>query len=147
MTLMNGAGGLPSTADINAVGTPVVTVQNNPSPSGNQGRIAIAAPALTNDPLRNSFYKDWLYAVVITPNGGIAGVYQTKDHGVNWALIQIPAYDVNHHLDTGELVEVMPTHRAAPMPMNLLYPHRRHLSRRLQVFADWLEQLLKRKVL
>jgi DNA-binding transcriptional LysR family regulator len=62
-------------------------------------------------------------------------------------LIQIPAYDVNHHLDTGELVEVMPTHRAAPMPMNLLYPHRRHLSRRLQVFADWLEQLLKRKVL
>ncbi|MBN9517993.1 proprotein convertase P-domain-containing protein [bacterium] len=92
MTLMNGAGGLPSTADINAVGTPVVTVQNNPSPSGNQGRIAIAAPALTNDPLRNSFYKDWLYAVVITPNGGIAGVYQTKDHGVNWTLIQIPAY-------------------------------------------------------
>jgi LysR family transcriptional regulator for bpeEF and oprC len=62
-------------------------------------------------------------------------------------LIQIPAYDVKGHLKGGELVEVMPDHRAAPMPMTLLYPHRQHLSRRLQVFADWLEQLLKREVL
>jgi DNA-binding transcriptional LysR family regulator len=57
-------------------------------------------------------------------------------------LIQIPAYDVAEHLASGELVEVMPRHRAAPMPMTLLYPHRRHLSRRLQVFADWLVALL-----
>lgn len=62
-------------------------------------------------------------------------------------LIQIPAYDVKGHLKGGELVEVMPDHRAAPMPMTLLYPHRQHLSRRLQVFADWLEQLLKREIL
>ena len=62
-------------------------------------------------------------------------------------LIQVPAYDVKHHLDAGELVEVMPDHRAAPMPMTLLYPHRQHLSRRLQVFAEWLEQLLKKEIL
>jgi DNA-binding transcriptional LysR family regulator len=62
-------------------------------------------------------------------------------------LIQIPVYDVKHHLDAGELVEVMPGYRAAAMPMTLLYPHRQHLSGRLQVFADWLEQLLKREVL
>jgi LysR family transcriptional regulator, regulator for bpeEF and oprC len=62
-------------------------------------------------------------------------------------LIQIPAYDVKAHLAMGELVEVMPAHRAAPMPMAMLYPHRQHLSRRLQVFADWLEQLLKREIL
>lgn len=62
-------------------------------------------------------------------------------------LIQIPAYDVKAHLAAGELVEVMPAHRAAPMPMTLVYPHRQHLSRRLQVFADWLEQLLKRQIL
>jgi DNA-binding transcriptional LysR family regulator len=41
----------------------------------------------------------------------------------------------------------MSTHRAAPMPMSLLYSHRQHLSRGLQVFADWLEELLKREVL
>ncbi|MGD9479160.1 LysR family transcriptional regulator [Shinella sp. G-2] len=62
-------------------------------------------------------------------------------------LIQIPAYDVRHHLDAGELVEVMPSYRAEPMPMTLLYPHRQHLSRRLQVFADWLEALLRRQLL
>lgn len=62
-------------------------------------------------------------------------------------LIQIPAYDVRRHLETGELVEVMSRYRAEPMPMNLLYPHRRHLTRRLQVFADWLEALMKREVL
>ncbi|MBR0668798.1 LysR family transcriptional regulator [Roseomonas hellenica] len=62
-------------------------------------------------------------------------------------LIQIPAYDVQSHLDAGELVEVMPDHRAAPMPMTLLYPHRQHLSRRLQAFTDWLEALLRRQLL
>jgi len=62
-------------------------------------------------------------------------------------LIQIPAYDVRAHITAGELVEVMPRHRAAPMPLTLLYPHRQHLSRRLQVFADWLVELLARDVL
>ena len=61
-------------------------------------------------------------------------------------LIQIPAYDVRHHIEAGELVEVMPNHRAETMPMTLLYPHRQHLSRRLQVFADWLEALLKQEL-
>jgi LysR family transcriptional regulator for bpeEF and oprC len=61
-------------------------------------------------------------------------------------LIQIPAYDVAEHLAAGELIEVMPRHRAAPMPMTLLYPHRRHLSRRLQVFADWLVALLRTRL-
>ncbi|MBN9550629.1 MAG: LysR family transcriptional regulator [Alphaproteobacteria bacterium] len=61
-------------------------------------------------------------------------------------LIQIPAYDVKRHLEARELVEVMPNHRAEPMPMTLLYPHRRHLSRRLQVFAHWLEALLERNL-
>lgn len=62
-------------------------------------------------------------------------------------LIQIPAYDVRPHLESGELVEVMPNHQAEPMPMTLLYSHRQHLSRRLQVFAEWLEALLRRQLL
>ena len=62
-------------------------------------------------------------------------------------LIQVPAYDVQQHLEAGELVEVMRDHRAEPMPMTLLYSHRQHLSRRLEVFADWLEALLRRRVL
>lgn len=57
-------------------------------------------------------------------------------------LIQIPAFDVRDHLLSGELVEVMPMNRPAPMPVNLVYPHRRHLSRRIQAFAHWMNALL-----
>ncbi|MET3494951.1 LysR family transcriptional regulator [Variovorax boronicumulans] len=57
-------------------------------------------------------------------------------------LIQIPAYDVRAHLAAGELVEVMPEARAEPLPVQLVYPHRRNLSRRVQAFAGWLETLL-----
>ncbi|MEL4376757.1 LysR family transcriptional regulator [Brucella cytisi] len=62
-------------------------------------------------------------------------------------VIQIPAYDVRSHIEAGELVEIMPDYRAGSLPITLLYPHRQHLSRRLQVFAEWLEALLKRQVL
>ncbi|MDH7788550.1 LysR family transcriptional regulator for bpeEF and oprC [Ochrobactrum sp. 19YEA23] len=58
-------------------------------------------------------------------------------------LIQIPSYDVRHHIEAGELIEILPAYRAEPLPITLLYPHRQHLSQRVQVFADWLEPLLK----
>lgn len=61
-------------------------------------------------------------------------------------LIQIPAYDVRPHLEAGELVEVLPGFQAEPMAMTILYPSRQHLSRRLHVFADWLEELLRNAV-
>lgn len=62
-------------------------------------------------------------------------------------LIQVPRFDVRDQVKSGELIEVMPDFRAQPMPMNLLYPHRKHLSRRHQLFADWLGQLLKRTII
>lgn len=57
-------------------------------------------------------------------------------------LIQIPAYDVREHLAAGELVEVLPDARAEPLPVQLVYPHRRNLSRRMQAFVGWLETVL-----
>ncbi|MGE0022606.1 MAG: LysR family transcriptional regulator [Hyphomicrobium sp.] len=62
-------------------------------------------------------------------------------------LIQIPAYDVLDHLLAGELVEVMPGLRAEPMPATLLYAHRLHLSRRVQVFIEWLLGVLQERVM
>ncbi|MFM0643690.1 LysR family transcriptional regulator [Paraburkholderia bryophila] len=58
-------------------------------------------------------------------------------------LIQIPRFDVQHLLDRGELVEVMPDFRAAAMPVSLLYPHRRQRSRRLNAFIEWFEALIR----
>ena len=57
-------------------------------------------------------------------------------------LIQIPAYDVQDLLADGTLREVMPDFLPNALPVNLLYPHRRHLSRPLQLFMAWLEPLL-----
>lgn len=57
-------------------------------------------------------------------------------------IIQVPAYDVAEHIARGELVEIMRRYRPAPMPLHILYPHHRQLSRRLQVFADWLATAL-----
>lgn len=58
-------------------------------------------------------------------------------------LIQIPRFDVKHLLDSGELVEVMPSFRAAPMEISALYPHRRHRSRRLNAFVEWFGELIR----
>lgn len=57
-------------------------------------------------------------------------------------LIQIPIFDVREHLAAGELVQVMPQACAPAMPVHLVYPQRRHLARRVQLFADWLQHLL-----
>ncbi|MBF0850326.1 LysR family transcriptional regulator [Gluconobacter sp. R75690] len=57
-------------------------------------------------------------------------------------LAQLPAYDVLPHIRRGELVDILPQWRPAPLPMTLLYPHRTHLSRRLEVFTEWLTGLL-----
>lgn len=58
-------------------------------------------------------------------------------------LIQIPAYDVADHIAGGRLIEVMPEHRAEPLPVSLVYPHRRQLSHRLRAFLDWLVPVLE----
>ena len=56
-------------------------------------------------------------------------------------LIQVPLVSLDE-LETGRLVEVLPRFRAAPLPVSILYPHRRQLSRRVRVFIDWLADQL-----
>ncbi|MFW2272795.1 LysR family transcriptional regulator [Burkholderia orbicola] len=57
-------------------------------------------------------------------------------------LIQIPRFDVEHLLASGALVDVMPGHRAEPMDVSAVYPHRRHRSRRLNAFIEWFGALM-----
>jgi DNA-binding transcriptional LysR family regulator len=65
-------------------------------------------------------------------NGCLAGL----------GLIQTPRAGVRHLLLAGRLVEVLPQYAAEPMPVSLLYAHRRNLSLRVQVFMDWLGRVL-----
>lgn len=57
-------------------------------------------------------------------------------------LIQIPAYDVQTHLQQGQLLEVLRQWPAPSMPVHIVYPHRRNLSPRIQAFSRWLQELL-----
>lgn len=58
-------------------------------------------------------------------------------------IIQVPEYGVRAALDSGQLVELMPQYRAAPMPVSLIYANRRHQPRRVRVFMDWLDAIMR----
>jgi DNA-binding transcriptional LysR family regulator len=53
-------------------------------------------------------------------------------------LIQVPRYHVDHDLQRGTLVTVLPDCPPSPTPVSLLYPRNRQLSPRVRVFIDWL---------
>lgn len=60
-------------------------------------------------------------------------------------LIQTPRSSLDDELRSGRLVEVLPRLCARPMPLSILYPHRRQLSRRVRVFMDWLEAVIGKR--
>jgi DNA-binding transcriptional LysR family regulator len=57
-------------------------------------------------------------------------------------LIQAPALGTDPLVASGELVDVLPGHRAPSMPVSLLLPHRRQLAPRVQAVMAWLTQLI-----
>jgi len=61
-------------------------------------------------------------------------------------IIQVPERGVRQALKEKRLVEILPHFRAQPMPVSLIYPHRRNLTRRVQVFMEWLTQAMKHYV-
>jgi len=58
-------------------------------------------------------------------------------------IIQVPAVGVQNHLQSGQLVAVLPDYPARPMPLNLLYVNRRNLSKRVRVVMDWLVEVVE----
>lgn len=53
-------------------------------------------------------------------------------------IIQVPKFGIHP-----DMVEILPEWLCEPMPISLLYPHRRTLPRRLQVFLDWVSGLIQ----
>lgn len=58
-------------------------------------------------------------------------------------IIQAPFAGMRDHIENGRLVSVLPQYVAAPMPVSLLYAHRRHLPQRVRLFMDWITALLE----
>ncbi|QIX95889.1 LysR family transcriptional regulator [Cedecea sp. FDAARGOS_727] len=79
--------------------------------------------------------------------GGLITVNSTETYQAacvaGLGIIQVPRVGVKAQLKNGSLVEILPQYRAEPMPISLLYPHRRNLSRRVHLFMEWLTEILK----
>lgn len=60
-------------------------------------------------------------------------------------LIQLPRQSIVPLLEAGDLEEVLPACRPAPMPINIVYSHNRHLSPRVRVFVDWLISVIEQQ--
>lgn len=58
-------------------------------------------------------------------------------------IIQVPRVGVRDALRAKKLLEILPQYRARPMPVSLIYPHRRNLSRRVHLFMAWLTDIMK----
>lgn len=52
-------------------------------------------------------------------------------------IVQAPIHGVQRLIEQGALIEVLPQWHAEPMPVYLVYAHRRNLSRRVQAFMSW----------
>lgn len=79
--------------------------------------------------------------------GGVITVNSTETYQAacvaGLGIIQVPRVGVKELLRSKKLIEILPRYRAAPLPVSLLYPHRRNLSRRVHLFMEWLTGVMK----
>lgn len=84
------------------------------------------------------------YATLALPGAVSMNSVQTY-HAAGLAgvgLIQARASSLTAYLERGELVEVLPGLRPAPLTVSIVVAHRQNLSRRVRIFIDWLEGVL-----
>ena len=58
-------------------------------------------------------------------------------------IVQVPAGAMHAQVEAGTMVEILEGFPAEPMPVSLVYAHRRNLPRRVKVFMDWIEEVLR----
>lgn len=92
------------------------------------------------DPTRALF---WAMPGSVTVNNSDAYLHACL---AGLGIIQVPEAGVGPLLVTGDLVEVLPEHRAVSMPVSLLYANRRHLPQRVQVFMNWIAELMQSRL-
>lgn len=61
-------------------------------------------------------------------------------------IIQIPKYDVINLIESGNLVEILKNFKPEPLPVNIIYPHRRNLTTVVRSFTDWVIPLLQKEM-
>jgi DNA-binding transcriptional LysR family regulator len=54
---------------------------------------------------------------------------------------QITTFQAQSHLDSGELVQLLPDWTQPLLPVYVVYPPNRHLSAKVRAFVDWAAEL------
>lgn len=57
-------------------------------------------------------------------------------------IAQAPRWGLSAHLGSGALVEILPEHTCAPMPVTILHAYAGNVPRRVRLFMAWLADLL-----
>lgn len=58
-------------------------------------------------------------------------------------IMQAPMLGARELVYEGKLVEVLKDYRAPPIAVSMLYPHKRNLSKRVRIFMDWLDEVIR----
>lgn len=60
-----------------------------------------------------------------------------------FGIVQVPAIGMKNNLENKAIIQVLPNLKAEAMPVSIIYPHRRNISKRVQVFMDWIAEIMK----
>jgi subtilisin-like proprotein convertase family protein len=91
LNLMGGGQGV-NVRVVNGTNQPVPVTNDGVNPNGQGGRIVLATPALTNNPLENIFYQQYVYAAVVNSTGSTVDLFMTKDAGNNWTQVGLSTF-------------------------------------------------------
>jgi DNA-binding transcriptional LysR family regulator len=58
-------------------------------------------------------------------------------------IIQVPRFGQAGRLSDGTVIEILPEHLPAPMPVSLVHAHGRNVPRRVRVVMAWLDALVR----
>lgn len=61
-------------------------------------------------------------------------------------IIQATYPALKSHIDTGELIEILPQYPSASKPVSVMYPDREYLSPKVRVFIDWFGELFSQQI-
>ena len=56
-------------------------------------------------------------------------------------IIQVPIIGARDYLKTGRMIQILDQFSAEPIPVSVIYPNRRNLSRRVRAFIEWISSL------
>ena len=59
-------------------------------------------------------------------------------------IVQVPEVAVRQYLQEGALVEILKDFGAEPMAVSLIYSSRINVSKKLQVFIEWISDLVRK---